>query len=92
MYQVLLCTCRAIVLLIKAFVLPRRRRRCRRGLVPNDLTIPIPLPIPKRGLISSLYKKKLTNPEVTPLAQITNDKLKKCSRLNCSRCVRRDGA
>ena len=37
MYQVLLCTCRAIVLLIKAFVLPRRRCRCRRGLlkVPN---------------------------------------------------------
>ena len=33
MYQVLLCTCRAIVLLIKAFVLPRCRRRCRRGLL-----------------------------------------------------------
>ena len=38
MYQVLLCTCRAIVLLIKVFVLPRRRCRCRRGLlkVPNQ--------------------------------------------------------
>ena len=32
MYQVLLCTCRAI-LLIKAFVLPRSRCRCRRGLL-----------------------------------------------------------
>ena len=39
MYQVLLCMCRAIVLLIKAFVLPRSRCRCRRGLlkVPNVL-------------------------------------------------------
>ena len=37
MYQVLLCTCRAIVLLIKAFVFPRSRCRCGRGLlkVPN---------------------------------------------------------
>ena len=33
MYQVLLCTCRAIVLLIKSFVLPRSRCRCRRGLL-----------------------------------------------------------
>ena len=38
MYQVLLCSCRAIILLIKAFVLPRFRCRCRRGLlkVPYD--------------------------------------------------------
>ena len=37
MYKALLCTCRAIVLLIKAFVLPRSRCRCRRGFlkVPN---------------------------------------------------------
>ena len=33
MYQILLCTCRAIVLLIKPFVLPRSRCRCRRGLL-----------------------------------------------------------
>ena len=33
MYQVLLCTCRAIVLLIKAFVLPRSRCGCRRGFL-----------------------------------------------------------
>ena len=33
MYQVLLCTCRAIVLLIKSFVLWRSRCRCCRGLL-----------------------------------------------------------
>ena len=33
MYQVLLCTCSAIVPLIKAFVLPCSRCRCRRGLL-----------------------------------------------------------
>ena len=33
MYQVLLCMCRAIVLLIKSFVLPRSCCRCRRGLL-----------------------------------------------------------
>ena len=33
MCQGLLCTCRAIVLLIKAFVLPRSRCRCRRGFL-----------------------------------------------------------
>ena len=37
MYQVLLCTCRAIVLFIKAFVLPRSRWRYRRSF----LTVPI---------------------------------------------------
>ena len=47
MYQVLLCTCRAIVLLIKAFVLPRRRRRCRRGL----------LKVPSVEMHLSLYDK-----------------------------------
>ena len=38
MYHVLLCTCRAIVLLIKSFVLPRSRWHCRRGLLklPNE--------------------------------------------------------
>ena len=35
MYQVLLCTGRAIILLIKAFVLPRSCCRCRRGLLKN---------------------------------------------------------
>ena len=33
MYQSLFCTCRAIVLLIKSFVLPRSRCRCHRGLL-----------------------------------------------------------
>ena len=33
MYQVLLCRCRVIVLLIKAFVSPRSHCRCRRGLL-----------------------------------------------------------
>ena len=33
MYQVLLCTCRGIILLIKSFASPHSRCRCRRGLL-----------------------------------------------------------
>ena len=59
MHQVLLCTCRAIVLLIKAFVLPRRRCRCRRGL--------LKVPIGREIRAHAVFMSEISGHEQSPI-------------------------